>query len=187
MPGATFVRAEASLSALATSRAESSTCRCVSKGSVTSATPSGRGCEPGFKRASGTRYLLNRWREAQIGSGRAITAVPSGRGGAAGGRRGRAARVRRGWHRTSATGHPCPSSYVGVGARSAETSQLSAIVDRWMPRLSVGLNSPSRFRGTAAVLSSTRRVTGGIPSSVSHVNSGIASVFSAAGFEEVAR
>jgi SAP domain-containing protein len=29
--------------------------------------------EPGFKRASGTRYLLNRWREAQIGSGRRIT------------------------------------------------------------------------------------------------------------------
>jgi hypothetical protein len=39
---------------------------------------------------------------------------------------------------------------VGVGARSAETSQLSAIVDRWMPRLSVGLYSPTRFRGTAA-------------------------------------
>ena len=29
--------------------------------------------EPGFKRASGTRYLLNRWREAQISSGRRIT------------------------------------------------------------------------------------------------------------------
>jgi SAP domain-containing new25 len=29
--------------------------------------------EPGFKRASGTRYLLNRWREAQITSGRRIT------------------------------------------------------------------------------------------------------------------
>lgn len=29
--------------------------------------------EPGFKRASGTRYLLNRWREAQIRSGRRIT------------------------------------------------------------------------------------------------------------------
>ena len=29
--------------------------------------------EPGFKRASGTRYLLNRWREAQIASGRGIT------------------------------------------------------------------------------------------------------------------
>jgi hypothetical protein len=29
--------------------------------------------EHGFKRASGTRYLLNRWREAQISSGRAIT------------------------------------------------------------------------------------------------------------------
>lgn len=28
---------------------------------------------PGFKRASGTRYLLNRWREAQIASGRRIT------------------------------------------------------------------------------------------------------------------
>ena len=29
--------------------------------------------EPGFKRVSGTRYLLNRWREAQISSGRRIT------------------------------------------------------------------------------------------------------------------
>ena len=29
--------------------------------------------EPGFKRASGTRYLLNRWREAQISRGRRIT------------------------------------------------------------------------------------------------------------------
>jgi hypothetical protein len=29
--------------------------------------------EPGFKRASGTRYLLNRWRERQIASGRRIT------------------------------------------------------------------------------------------------------------------
>jgi hypothetical protein len=29
--------------------------------------------EPGFKRASGTRYLLNRWREAQIAAGRKIT------------------------------------------------------------------------------------------------------------------
>jgi hypothetical protein len=28
---------------------------------------------PGFKRASGTRYLLNRWREAQIARGRRIT------------------------------------------------------------------------------------------------------------------
>lgn len=28
---------------------------------------------PGFKRASGTRYLLNRWREEQISSGRRIT------------------------------------------------------------------------------------------------------------------
>lgn len=28
---------------------------------------------PGFKRASGTRYLLNRWREEQITSGRRIT------------------------------------------------------------------------------------------------------------------
>jgi len=28
---------------------------------------------PGFKRASGTRYLLNRWREAQIAAGRKIT------------------------------------------------------------------------------------------------------------------
>jgi hypothetical protein len=28
--------------------------------------------EPGFTRASGTRYLLNRWREAQIASGRRI-------------------------------------------------------------------------------------------------------------------
>src|SRR3984957_9434911 len=29
--------------------------------------------EPGFKRASGTRYLLNRWREAQLASGKPIT------------------------------------------------------------------------------------------------------------------
>lgn len=29
--------------------------------------------EPGFKRASGTRYLLNRWREEQIAGGRNIT------------------------------------------------------------------------------------------------------------------
>jgi hypothetical protein len=29
--------------------------------------------EPGFKRASGTRYLLNRWREEQIAAGRKIT------------------------------------------------------------------------------------------------------------------
>jgi SAP domain-containing protein len=29
--------------------------------------------EPGFKRASGTRYLLNRWREAQLASGNSIT------------------------------------------------------------------------------------------------------------------
>jgi hypothetical protein len=29
--------------------------------------------EPGFKRASGTRYLLNRWREKQVSSGRRIT------------------------------------------------------------------------------------------------------------------
>jgi hypothetical protein len=29
--------------------------------------------EPGFRRASGTRYLLNRWREARIASGRRIT------------------------------------------------------------------------------------------------------------------
>jgi hypothetical protein len=29
--------------------------------------------EPGFRRASGTRYLLNRWREAQIAGGRRIT------------------------------------------------------------------------------------------------------------------
>jgi hypothetical protein len=29
--------------------------------------------EPGFTRASGTRYLLNRWREAQISRGRRIT------------------------------------------------------------------------------------------------------------------
>jgi hypothetical protein len=29
--------------------------------------------EPGFKRASGTRYLLNRWREEQIAAGRRIT------------------------------------------------------------------------------------------------------------------
>jgi hypothetical protein len=28
---------------------------------------------PGFQRASGTRYLLNRWREEQIGAGRGIT------------------------------------------------------------------------------------------------------------------
>lgn len=28
---------------------------------------------PGFKRASGTRYLLNRWREEQIAAGRGIT------------------------------------------------------------------------------------------------------------------
>lgn len=28
---------------------------------------------PGFKRASGTRYLLNRWREEQIAAGRKIT------------------------------------------------------------------------------------------------------------------
>jgi hypothetical protein len=28
---------------------------------------------PGFKRASGTRYLLNRWREEQIAAGRRIT------------------------------------------------------------------------------------------------------------------
>ena len=28
---------------------------------------------PGFKRASGTRYLLNRWREAQLASGKPIT------------------------------------------------------------------------------------------------------------------
>lgn len=28
---------------------------------------------PGFKRASGTRYLLNRWREEQIATGRTIT------------------------------------------------------------------------------------------------------------------
>lgn len=28
--------------------------------------------EPGFKRASGTRYLLNRWREEQIAAGRKI-------------------------------------------------------------------------------------------------------------------
>jgi hypothetical protein len=28
--------------------------------------------EPGFKRASGTRYLLNRWREAQLASGKPI-------------------------------------------------------------------------------------------------------------------
>ena len=29
--------------------------------------------QPGFKRASGTRYLLNRWREQQIAAGRGIT------------------------------------------------------------------------------------------------------------------
>lgn len=29
--------------------------------------------QPGFSRASGTRYLLNRWREEQISSGRRIT------------------------------------------------------------------------------------------------------------------
>ena len=29
--------------------------------------------QPGFRRVSGTRYLLNRWREAQITSGRRIT------------------------------------------------------------------------------------------------------------------
>jgi len=29
--------------------------------------------EPGFKRVSGTRYLLNRWRETQISSGQRIT------------------------------------------------------------------------------------------------------------------
>jgi hypothetical protein len=29
--------------------------------------------EPGFKRASGTRYLLNRWREEQLAAGRRIT------------------------------------------------------------------------------------------------------------------
>jgi hypothetical protein len=29
--------------------------------------------QPGFKRASGTRYLLNRWREEQIAKGRGIT------------------------------------------------------------------------------------------------------------------
>jgi hypothetical protein len=29
--------------------------------------------EPGFKRASGTRYLLNRWREAQLARGKPIT------------------------------------------------------------------------------------------------------------------
>ena len=29
--------------------------------------------EPGFRRASGTRYLLNRWREEQIAAGRRIT------------------------------------------------------------------------------------------------------------------
>ena len=32
-----------------------------------------RKIEPGFKRASGTRYLLNRWREEQIAAGRKIT------------------------------------------------------------------------------------------------------------------
>ena len=29
--------------------------------------------QPGFKRASGTRYLLNRWREEQVAAGRRIT------------------------------------------------------------------------------------------------------------------
>jgi hypothetical protein len=29
--------------------------------------------EPGFKRSSGTRYLLNRWREEQISRGKRIT------------------------------------------------------------------------------------------------------------------
>src|SRR5437762_3016236 len=29
--------------------------------------------QPGFRRKSGTRYLLNRWREEQIGQGRRIT------------------------------------------------------------------------------------------------------------------
>ena len=29
--------------------------------------------QPGFKRASGTRYLLNRWREEQVAAGREIT------------------------------------------------------------------------------------------------------------------
>ena len=29
--------------------------------------------EPGFKRAAGTRYLLNRWREAQLAAGKRIT------------------------------------------------------------------------------------------------------------------
>lgn len=29
--------------------------------------------EPGFRRGSGTRYLLNRWREAQLASGKPIT------------------------------------------------------------------------------------------------------------------
>jgi hypothetical protein len=29
--------------------------------------------QPGFKRAPGTRYLLNRWREEQISGGRRIT------------------------------------------------------------------------------------------------------------------
>jgi hypothetical protein len=29
--------------------------------------------QPGFKRAAGTRYLLNRWREEQIATGRGIT------------------------------------------------------------------------------------------------------------------
>ena len=29
--------------------------------------------EPGFRRKSGTRYLLNRWREEQLGQGRRIT------------------------------------------------------------------------------------------------------------------
>jgi SAP domain-containing new25 len=29
--------------------------------------------QPGFKRASGTRYLLNRWREQQLSAGRRIT------------------------------------------------------------------------------------------------------------------
>src|SRR5437867_275557 len=31
--------------------------------------------EPGFRRKSGTRYLLNRWREEQLGQGRRITRV----------------------------------------------------------------------------------------------------------------
>ena len=32
-----------------------------------------RKIQPGFKRAPGTRYLLNRWREEQIAAGRSIT------------------------------------------------------------------------------------------------------------------